>query len=147
MPVIRNDETADDSVATISMGIFPHDNGQKAAAGVAGIQVPVKKFYEKFLSLTSEEGDANKSKLSCDNPAVDCYLIDQNGYIVISEAKHEDAGKFFGSLDINAPVMKSLIRQGLFTKVTVYDYLSICHDTVSTFFFFIYFFERKVKIL
>ncbi|XP_058802117.1 voltage-dependent calcium channel subunit alpha-2/delta-3 isoform X2 [Phymastichus coffea] len=123
VPVIRSDERADDTVATISVGIFPMDNGLKAPAGVAGIQVPVIKFYEQFMSLTSRDS------FNCNLTAVDCYLIDQNGYIVISEAKHADAGKFFGSIDINAPVMKSLIRQGLFNEVTVYDYLSVCHDT------------------
>ncbi|CAB0031950.1 unnamed protein product [Trichogramma brassicae] len=77
-------------------------------------------FYNIFIS----------NDLNCNSSTVDCYLIDQNGYIVISEAHNHDAGKFFGTLDETAPVFRSLVEQGLFDAVDIYDYLAVCYDIV-----------------
>lgn len=69
----------------------------------------------------------------CFSNFVDCYLIDQNGYIIISEANEADAGKFFGSLDQTGAIMRSLVEQNLFHAVKIYDYLAVCYDYVSMF--------------
>lgn len=114
--------------ATISMAIFPKDNGSQAAAAVVGFQMPISSLHRRIVQILSKNVT---NELDCKSISTDCYLIDHNGYIIISEAHKQDTGKFFGELDYTAPVMTSLIRQGLFRPIEMYDYLSVCYDYVS----------------
>ena len=96
---------------------------------MVGFQLPMTALHRRFMSLMTEHVPI--PSLNCSSIVVDCYLIDQNGYIVISEAHTEDAGKFFGTPDQTAAVMRSLVNQGLFQAVDIYDYLAVCYDIVS----------------
>lgn len=66
--------------------------------------------------------------MNCSNIFIDCYLIDQNGFVVISEA-HDDTGKFLGVVE--AAVMKSMLVQNFFVAVEIYDYQALCPFPVS----------------
>lgn len=64
----------------------------------------------------------------------DCYVIDNNGYIILSE-NSEDTGRFFGEAEGRA--MQSLVDLGIFKMLTVYDYQAVCikeEDEESTIF-------------
>lgn len=52
-----------------------------------------------------------------------CYILDNNGFIVVSEEISE-TGKFFGEVEGN--VMKMLIQEKVFRKVQIIDYQAIC---------------------
>ncbi|XP_019696117.1 voltage-dependent calcium channel subunit alpha-2/delta-3 isoform X3 [Harpegnathos saltator] len=52
-------------------------------------------------------------------------MTDQNGYIVISEA-HNDTGQFMGTQE--GAVMKSMVDQGLYNPVEIYDYQAWCQE-------------------
>ncbi|KTF75381.1 hypothetical protein cypCar_00018304, partial [Cyprinus carpio] len=56
---------------------------------------------------------------------VNCYLIDNNGFTLVSKEK-EDVGKFFGEID--GSVMAQLLKSGLFKRVTLYDYQAMCKN-------------------
>uniref|UniRef100_A0A671PGU9 Voltage-dependent calcium channel subunit alpha-2/delta-4-like n=1 Tax=Sinocyclocheilus anshuiensis TaxID=1608454 RepID=A0A671PGU9_9TELE len=56
---------------------------------------------------------------------VNCYLVDNNGFIMVSKEKG-DVGKFFGEID--GSVMAQLLKSGLFKRVTLYDYQAMCKN-------------------
>jgi hypothetical protein len=59
-----------------------------------------------------------------------CYILDNSGFIVVSEEISE-TGKFFGEVEGNA--MKMLIQEKVFRKVHIIDYQAIClHENEST---------------
>ena len=129
VPPIAEPESGLNATVTISLGVYPRDAGRSAAVGVSGFQLPMTALYRQFMHIVTER--IPFAGLNCSSDVVDCYLIDQNAYIVISEAHNHDAGKFFGTLDETAPVMRSLVQQGLFVAVDIYDYLAVCYDIVS----------------
>ena len=112
------------------MGVFPRDGGLEAPAAVIGFQLPMKSLLERFLDITSK---SSNPELKCSNDIIDCYLIDQNGYIVVSNDTKYPVGSFFG--DMHASVMCSMVQQGIFTPVVIYDYQALCENIVSFFFF------------
>lgn len=59
----------------------------------------------------------------CSDDLVDCYVVDSNGYVVISENRN-DTGRFFG--EIESAVMQSMIEIKLYEPVTVYDFQAVC---------------------
>lgn len=50
-------------------------------------------------------------KKTCASEELDCYILDNNGFIIISE-KHEHTGKFFGEID--GTIMDSLVQDKIF---------------------------------
>lgn len=80
----------------------------------------MKTFYQRFIDITSTTTNPD---MNCAHVWIDCYLIDQNGYIVISEA-HNDTGSFLGVVE--GAVMKSMVVQGFFKAVEIYDYQALC---------------------
>lgn len=54
---------------------------------------------------------------------MDCYIIDSNGYIVVSE-NDADTGKFFGEID--GAIVASMLENKTFDTVTVYDLQAVC---------------------
>ncbi|XP_076637215.1 ca[2+] channel Muscle-specific alpha2/delta subunit isoform X1 [Colletes latitarsis] len=111
-----------DAIVTVSIGIFPKDGGKTAPAAVIGFQMPMTALYDRFIQLTS--GPSN-STMNCAHVWIDCYLLDQNGYVVISEA-HNNTGQFMGTQE--GAVMNSMVGQGLFNSVEIYDYQAWCEE-------------------
>uniref|UniRef100_A0A672NT59 Voltage-dependent calcium channel subunit alpha-2/delta-4-like n=1 Tax=Sinocyclocheilus grahami TaxID=75366 RepID=A0A672NT59_SINGR len=61
----------------------------------------------------------------CFSQDVNCYLVDNNGFTLVSKEKG-DVGKFFGEID--GSVMAQLLKSGLFKRVTLYDYQAMCKN-------------------
>uniref|UniRef100_A0AAV2IZ65 Voltage-dependent calcium channel alpha-2/delta subunit conserved region domain-containing protein n=1 Tax=Knipowitschia caucasica TaxID=637954 RepID=A0AAV2IZ65_KNICA len=61
--------------------------------------------------------------LRCDSVDIQCYVIDNNGFVLISKQRN-DAGRFLGELD--GSVMTTLIRMGMFKRVSLFDYQAMC---------------------
>ncbi|XP_012164247.2 voltage-dependent calcium channel subunit alpha-2/delta-3 isoform X1 [Bombus terrestris] len=116
-------EAGVNATVTASIGIFPKDDRKTAPAAVIGFQMPMKHLYKRFINLTS--GQTNSTLINCRNLWIDCYLLDQNGFIVISEA-HNDTGQFMGTQE--GAVMNSMVGQGLYNPVDIYDYQAWCEE-------------------
>ncbi|XP_029165893.1 voltage-dependent calcium channel subunit alpha-2/delta-3 isoform X2 [Nylanderia fulva] len=117
-------ESDADAVVTVSMSLSPKDGGKKAPAGVLGFQMPVINLYERFIELTSI---TTNPYMNCANDWIDCYLLDQNGYVIISEEQN-DTGKFMGTIIEEGATMRSMVGQGLYKPFDIYDYQAWCHE-------------------
>ncbi|CAL7949540.1 unnamed protein product [Xylocopa violacea] len=116
-------EAGSNALVTASIGIFPKDGGKTAPAAVVGFQMPMTDLYRRFIELTS--GPSNSTLMNCAHIWMDCYLLDQNGYVVISEA-HNDTGQFMGTQE--GAVMYSMVHQGLYNPIDIYDYQAWCDE-------------------
>nr|XP_019947682.1 PREDICTED: voltage-dependent calcium channel subunit alpha-2/delta-4-like [Paralichthys olivaceus] len=104
--------------------------GKKTAiAGAIGVQMTLEAFESTFWSITSQPNDTDCSDvegvcpLRCNSFDIDCYLVDNNGFVLISKQRN-DAGRFFGEID--GSVMTTLIRMGMFKRVSLFDYQAMC---------------------
>ncbi|PBC33968.1 Voltage-dependent calcium channel subunit alpha-2/delta-3 [Apis cerana cerana] len=116
-------EAGPDATVTVSIGLFPKDGGKKAAAAVIGFQMPMTNLHDKFIELTSKSN--NSTLMNCAHIWIDCYLLDQNGFVVISEA-HNNTGQFMGTQE--GAVMSSMVGQGLYNPIEIYDYQAWCEE-------------------
>ncbi|XP_024913029.1 voltage-dependent calcium channel subunit alpha-2/delta-4 [Cynoglossus semilaevis] len=100
-----------------------------AIAGAIGVQMTLDVFESRFWALTVQPNDTDCSDvegicpLRCDSPDIECYVIDNNGFVLISKQPN-DAGRFFGEID--GSVMTTLIRMGMFKRVSLFDYQAMC---------------------
>lgn len=62
----------------------------------------------------------------CGSIDIDCYVIDNNGYIVVSENQN-DTGRFFGKLQ--PAVMEAMVTNGTFDRIVVYDWQALCSES------------------
>lgn len=61
--------------------------------------------------------------MQCDSDTHDCYVIDNNGYIILSNDS-DDTGRFFG--EVQGRAMQTLVDMQVFKAITVYDYQAVC---------------------
>lgn len=118
-----------DATVTVAQGIIHKDGAKEAPVAVVGFQMPMTAFEKMVQNITSYSFD---SSLKCDGREIQCYLLDQNGYVVLcnTETRYQDAGKFMGIVD--GAVMESMIKQELYKAVSIYDYQAHCPNVVSS---------------
>ncbi|XP_038145294.1 voltage-dependent calcium channel subunit alpha-2/delta-4 [Cyprinodon tularosa] len=98
-------------------------------AGAIGIQMTLEVLESKFRAIAAQPNDTDCSTvegvcpLRCDSFDIECYVIDNNGFVLISKQR-SDAGMFFGETD--GSVMTTLIQMGMFKRVSLFDYQAMC---------------------
>ncbi|XP_055010012.1 voltage-dependent calcium channel subunit alpha-2/delta-4 [Boleophthalmus pectinirostris] len=104
--------------------------GKKTAiAGAVGVQMTLDSLEARFWAIAAQPNDTDCSDadglcpLRCDSVDIQCYVIDNNGFVLISKQRN-DAGRFLGELD--GSVMTTLIRMGMFKRVSLFDYQAMC---------------------
>nr|XP_060483967.1 voltage-dependent calcium channel subunit alpha-2/delta-3 [Panthera onca] len=77
------------------------------------------------ISATTHAGSGPVNTLFLGNSlqTVNCYLIDNNGFILVSE-DYTQTGDFFG--EVEGAVMNKLLTMGSFKRITLYDYQAMC---------------------
>lgn len=101
----------------------------KAPVAVVGFQFQHTALQALFQNITFNcEGIGNCYK-HCGDDTWACYLIDNNGYIVAAE-NETNAGIFFG--EIKGPIMLSLVKEGVFERIRVFDYQAVCEKYMKT---------------
>jgi len=141
---------------TASTPIIMTEDDSEAAVAVVGAQLRYSKFYDLFMNMTKLCSSSSNEVLChdlCHNDELDCYLLDYNGYIVLSENR-EDLGKFFGEISGASFILKELIddvesdqpqmtprREFVFKRYKISDHQAVCEswsksksNSVSTFF-------------
>ncbi|XP_066588123.1 voltage-dependent calcium channel subunit alpha-2/delta-3 isoform X2 [Prorops nasuta] len=111
-------------LVTATHAVFVENKGHKAPAAVVGLQFQHASLASHFANITSTcTGMPERCKKNCASDDLDCYILDNSGFIIISEL-HEHTGKFFGEID--GTIMDSLVQDKIYRKVTVIDYQGIC---------------------
>ncbi|XP_018057604.1 PREDICTED: voltage-dependent calcium channel subunit alpha-2/delta-3 [Atta colombica] len=116
-----------DPLVTATHAIFI-GKGHKAPAVVVGLQFQHSSLATHFVNITSTCTGMTGCKKNCASEELDCYILDNNGFIIISE-RHEHTGKFFGEID--GTIMDSLVQDRIYRKVTVIDYQGTCSPQES----------------
>ncbi|XP_026724176.1 voltage-dependent calcium channel subunit alpha-2/delta-4 isoform X6 [Athene cunicularia] len=116
-------------VVTVSTAVAVSVDGKMGIAAAVGVQIKLELLQHKFWMATQQPNDSDCSALdgacplSCQDDILNCFLIDNNGFILISKRPSE-IGKFFGAVD--GSVMTQLINMGMFRRVTMHDYQAMC---------------------
>ncbi|KAF2364718.1 Voltage-dependent calcium channel alpha-2/delta subunit conserved region [Trinorchestia longiramus] len=114
---------------TVTRAVYVRqDDMNKAPVAVVGVTVTLAKFIDHFINGTKKcSSPSCKENKLCTNSDLDCYLLDDSGFIIASE---EDAntGRFFG--EIEGTIMNSLVMSDVYNKVKVFDYQAVCLDIV-----------------
>nr|XP_048700597.1 voltage-dependent calcium channel subunit alpha-2/delta-4 [Caretta caretta] len=111
-------------VVTVSTSVAVTVDGKTAIAAAVGVQIKLELLQHKFWMATRQcSGVDGLCPLSCQDDNLNCFLIDNNGFIFISKRSTE-TGKFFGEVD--GSVMTQLLNMGMFRQVTMYDYQAMC---------------------
>ncbi|XP_041833562.1 voltage-dependent calcium channel subunit alpha-2/delta-4 isoform X2 [Melanotaenia boesemani] len=104
--------------------------GKKTAiAGAIGVQMTQEIIASKFWAIAAQPNDTDCTNvegvcpLRCDRFDLECYVIDNNGFVLVSKQLN-DVGRFFGETD--GSVMTTLIRMGMFKRVSLFDYQAMC---------------------
>lgn len=121
------------TTVTATHAIYKEQNGRKAPAAVVGVQIDYDKFAQNFMDVTTGSGGAgyktqSGEMLSCKNESIECYVLDNNGFVAISEDP-SNIGKFFGEID--GTILKSLEQNHVFKKIKIYDYQAICLENAD----------------
>ncbi|XP_029455755.1 voltage-dependent calcium channel subunit alpha-2/delta-4 isoform X2 [Rhinatrema bivittatum] len=111
-------------VVTVSTAVSVTVDGKTAIAAAVGVQIKLELLQGKFWTALKQCDVADGAcPLSCGKENLSCYLIDNNGFILISK-QDKQTGKFLGEED--GSVMTQLLNMGVFKEVAMYDYQAMC---------------------
>lgn len=118
------------TLVTASHAIFIDHRGHKAPAAVVGLQIQHETLARHFINITSAcTGNGGGCRKTCASEELDCYLLDNNGFIILSE-NNEHTGRFFGNID--GTIMDSLVQDRIYRRVGLMDYQGLCSDRDRT---------------
>lgn len=123
------------AIATQSLIIS--EGSQRAVVGVSGTFYDYPTFVLRFFSLTEQKFDShsemNDIKSNADIPSaikcgqtedsIDCILIDNNGYIIVSE-QLDFIGRHLRAYDPR--LFDRLLKSKVFREVNITDYQAVC---------------------
>ncbi|XP_018325617.1 voltage-dependent calcium channel subunit alpha-2/delta-3 isoform X2 [Agrilus planipennis] len=112
------------TLVTATHAIFVEHKGHRAPVAVVGMQFLHSELADHFLvNITTKCSGPLACTKTCKSEALDCYILDNNGFIIISE-NPEHTGRFFGQID--GTIMDSLVQDRIYKKIQVYDYQGAC---------------------
>ncbi|XP_067621341.1 voltage-dependent calcium channel subunit alpha-2/delta-3 [Eurosta solidaginis] len=122
-------DPAEDSELKVSAShaIFPRDGGKEAPACVVGFQFSHARMMDRFFNITSVD-NCNGCIKTCASDEIECYVIDNNAYIIIAQNVNH-TGKFFG--EYQGDVMEAMTEKKFFQAISVYDYQALCREEVD----------------
>ncbi|XP_072936977.1 voltage-dependent calcium channel subunit alpha-2/delta-3 [Epargyreus clarus] len=110
--------------------VFVESRGHRAPAAVVGLHFELDSLAKHFLNVTSTCTAGSVCKKTCAGDELDCYILDDNGFIILSEDASQ-TGRFFGQVD--GTIMDSLVQDRIYKKVTVHDHQGRCPDSRNPF--------------
>lgn len=135
-----------DTLVTATHAVFHKENGKSAPVAVVGFQFQHSAMVTHFRNITNNCVEP-KCEQTCAHDELECFVIDNDGYVIAGPAD-VPTGKFFG--ESRSILMQKLVEEKVFKMITIYDYQAVCFqskdggnpaNTLLTvcFFFFIYF--------
>ncbi|KAG5878484.1 hypothetical protein JTB14_003170 [Gonioctena quinquepunctata] len=112
------------SFVTVSRAIFKEEGSRKAPVAVVGYQFYHSALHSLFTKITSSCGDMS-CKRTCDSEELHCLVLDDNGYVIVSDDSRE-TGFFFGK--IRSDIMSQLVEEGIYKATKMYDYQGLCAE-------------------
>uniref|UniRef100_A0A8D8WFM7 Voltage-dependent calcium channel subunit alpha-2/delta-4 n=1 Tax=Cacopsylla melanoneura TaxID=428564 RepID=A0A8D8WFM7_9HEMI len=116
-----------DFQVTASHAIFTKDGGHEAPGSVVGLKLSHAALSKRFFDFTSKT--CRDCSESCSSDELDCYVIDGNGYVIISE-NNDHTGLFFGEME--GAIMESMVFKNIFRKIRIFDYQAMCYKHSNT---------------
>ncbi|CAH2050688.1 unnamed protein product, partial [Iphiclides podalirius] len=124
------DELAPPPLVMATHAVFVESRGHRAPAAVVGLHFQLDSLVKHFLNVTSTCTAGSVCKKTCAGDELDCYILDDNGFIILSEDTTQ-TGRFFGQVD--GTIMDSLVQDKIYKKVTVHDHQGRCPDPRNPF--------------
>ncbi|XP_070491988.1 voltage-dependent calcium channel subunit alpha-2/delta-3 isoform X2 [Chironomus tepperi] len=113
-----------DTLVTATHAVFHTESEHRMApVAVVGFQFQHTAMYGFFKNITGSCPVTDPSCASCFSDEFECFVIDDNGYVIISD-DIADTGRFFG--EIRGAAMRKLIDNKVYQPVKIYDYQAIC---------------------
>ncbi|KAM4601688.1 voltage-dependent calcium channel subunit alpha-2/delta-4-like [Polymixia lowei] len=106
--------------------------GKTTMAGAIGVQMSLDFLEKRFWDIAKQPNNTDCTTiegvcpLSCESIDLNCFLVDNNGFILLSKDR-ADVGRFFGEVD--GSVMASLIKMGMYKKISLFDYQAMCKNS------------------
>lgn len=116
-----------DTLVTATHAVFHKENNKFAPVAVVGFQFQHSAMFTLFRNITSNCMDA--SCLNCASDDFECFVLDDNGYVIVSPDISE-TGRFFG--EVRGMLMHHLVKERVFKVITIYDYQAICFHSKDT---------------
>ncbi|RWS28572.1 voltage-dependent calcium channel subunit alpha-2/delta-3-like protein [Leptotrombidium deliense] len=110
-----------------SHALFFGSGNKRAPAAVVGLLFKHNYFAQRFFNF-STLCLKSSCKINCSSPETDCFLLDNNGYVIVSE-QQSHTGRFFGEVDRN--MLKTMVELGIYKQIEMFDYQSICVQEVK----------------
>ncbi|XP_014672295.1 PREDICTED: voltage-dependent calcium channel subunit alpha-2/delta-3-like [Priapulus caudatus] len=120
-----------DTVMTISSPVVVTTRDEDmlpAVSAVVGMQIKHSSVVSEFYRIVNNTHHQDE-KWTCRNDDMQCYVLDDNAFVVISE-DFDDTGMFFG--DIEPRLLDHLVRLGVYIKVPMYDFQGMCQRQNNT---------------
>nr|XP_056702694.1 voltage-dependent calcium channel subunit alpha-2/delta-4 [Euleptes europaea] len=111
-------------VVTVSTSVTVTVGGKTGLAAAVGVQIKLELLQRKLWTATQQcSGVEGLCPLNCQDDTLNCYLIDNNGFILVSKLTKQ-TGIFLGEVD--GSIMTQLLNMGMFKQVKMYDYQAMC---------------------
>ncbi|XP_042155133.1 voltage-dependent calcium channel subunit alpha-2/delta-4-like isoform X1 [Oncorhynchus tshawytscha] len=127
----NRDKTGVSKYVIATTAVTVSSGGKMAMAGAIGVQMSLEMLEKRLWTIAFQPADTDCTDvegvcpLSCQSTDVNCFLVDSNGFIIVSKERSE-VGRFFGEVD--GSVMAALIKSGMYKKVSLYDYQGMCRS-------------------
>uniref|UniRef100_A0A3Q4AE78 VWFA domain-containing protein n=1 Tax=Mola mola TaxID=94237 RepID=A0A3Q4AE78_MOLML len=120
-------ENCDDESVLVSRAVNIDVSNIILKPAVVGVKLDISAWMASFIN-TTQRMNCNDEICGCqrNHPYVECVLLDDGGFLVMSNQDDDIAkiGRFFGVID---PIlMKTLVNSSLFTFKKTFDYQSLC---------------------
>ncbi|XP_016399966.1 voltage-dependent calcium channel subunit alpha-2/delta-1-like isoform X2 [Sinocyclocheilus rhinocerous] len=124
-----NNETQDSVLVSRAMDLRVDEFMLKPA--VVGVKLDVLTWMESFINATITPncvGEICGCRRSDVN--LDCFLLDDGGFLVMTNKELSMIGQFFGMID--PTLMRNLINESLFSVNITYNYQALCEPTTES---------------